>query len=751
MIKKLPFVLLSILLMLTSSALAEEVTINFDDDYQTLFPTLPGVSSGTGAEAVTDGDFTEVTTSTAINGVTVTVSVAEEGKTANRIWNASPRLRMYSGTFTVTGTNITKIVFSAPSKFNMTASVGTIEGKTWTGDKTNEVIFTVAGNTQMKNIVVTLGEGGGEVTPPTPEVELITVAKALEIIDGLEDGAKTDKEYQVKGFVVTVDEISTAYGNATFDIADSKGGSPVLKFFRGKGFGEADITNENLLKVDDEVVVQGKLQKYVKNDVTTPEVAQGGKIISINGKTSDGDTPVSDVEKAANIAAFKAVESGKLVELTLTNAQVLYVNNYNDTKELFIRDASGAADLYNLGIDAEAGQVLNGTIIGKRGVRSGFTFALLKADNTNPSTVTVGAKQNVEPAAIASLDEATYDAYGCELVKITSVKVSADGKKAMAGGDELALYDRFQTGLLSGLDEETEYDITGLIYDGGETYGTELVVTALTKAGGGEIIENPATPVANIAALLALESPSANLELTLTNAKVLFNDGNYIYVRENGKAVCFYKVEAVKELFKNNAIINGVIDVDYEVYKLLPEVKANKNTNAEDLAVEESEEAAEPVQTTLAEVATGANVCDLVTLTANLIRETTYKEDGETVSDTKYYLQDGDTKLIVVNNNKNLKKLADDGVETIVVTGIVNTNNNAYQVKLTKNAVDSNAVVKGDANGDGKVDITDVTYIIDKINGNTTADFVEEAADADGSGTVDITDVTLVIDIINKQ
>ena len=694
MMKQLRFAFLSMLMLFCGTAMAEDVTINFDDDYATLFPTLPGVScaanADAGVEASTAGDFTETLTSTAVGGVTVTVSVADEGKTTlNRIWNASPRLRMYSGTFTVKGTDITKIVFNAPSKFNMTAATGTIDGKTWTGDKTNEVVFTVAGNTQMKSITVTLGEGG-EVTPPTPPTtEQITVAKALEIIDGLpETGGKTTDEYQVKGFVVTVTEINTTYGNATFTMADEKGGSPVLTFFRGKGFNGADVTNTELLKEGDEVVVQGLLQKYVKNNETTPEVAQGGKIISINGKTSD-DTPV-EITKVANIAAFKALADGTVAELTLTNAIVTYKNVNGSNIDLFIRDNSGAAmDLFSLDINAEAGDVLNGTIIGTRGANAGFTYAMKKNAQTNAATVTVSGKQDVVPSEISSLDEATYDAYGCDLVKITSVKVSADGKKAMAGGDELALYDRFQTKLLSGLDENKDYDITGIIYDGGATYGTELVVTAVTLAGGGEIVDDPATPVASIEALLALESPSSNLELTLTDAKVLFNDGNNIYMRENGKALCFFKIDGLKDVAKNNAVVNGKIEVDYEVYQLMPEVKSNKNTKLDGLTIAESEDEAAPVETTLAEVAAGKHVCDLVTLSANLVREIEYKEDGETVNTTTYYLVDGETKLVVVNNGKGLNKLADDAVEKVTVTGIVNTSKNGYQVKLIKQAQDT--------------------------------------------------------------
>ena len=121
-------------------------------------------------------------------------------------------------------------------------------------------------------------------TPSTPEIQEINVAKALEIINALENGATTSDQYKVKGFIVAISEISTSYGNATFTIADAKGGSTVVTAFRCKGFNNEKIADENLIKVDDEVVVQGKLQKYVKNDVVTPEISSC-YFVSINGTT----------------------------------------------------------------------------------------------------------------------------------------------------------------------------------------------------------------------------------------------------------------------------------------------------------------------------------------------------------------------------------------------------------------------------------------------------------------------------------
>ena len=57
--------------------------------------------------------------------------------------------------------------------------------------------------------------------------------------------------------------------------------------------------------------------------------------------------------------------------------------------------------------------------------------------------------------------------------------------------------------------------------------------------------------------------------------------------------------------------------------------------------------------------------------------------------------------------------------------------------------------IKGDVNGDDEVNITDITYIIDKINNMPAANFNEMAADLNGDGEINITDVTLLLDIIN--
>ena len=95
--KKLLRYSLSVIFAFVASVSFAQTTFDFDKDYKTLFPGLPGVSS----EESNEGDFNEATTCT-VDGIAVTVSAKEEGNSnANRIWTSSARLRMYSGTLTI--------------------------------------------------------------------------------------------------------------------------------------------------------------------------------------------------------------------------------------------------------------------------------------------------------------------------------------------------------------------------------------------------------------------------------------------------------------------------------------------------------------------------------------------------------------------------------------------------------------------------------------------------------------------------
>ena len=150
----LRYALIAVLAFICNVSFAQTV-FNFDKDYKTLFPNLKGVSSNTSHE----GDFKEATTCT-VDGIKVTISKKASGSNENRIWSSSPRLRMYSGTMTIEapeGKKISGISFTL-GKWDTgnKSDVGTLTNKgVWKGDA-NKVVITIAGNTQLKSLTVTL-------------------------------------------------------------------------------------------------------------------------------------------------------------------------------------------------------------------------------------------------------------------------------------------------------------------------------------------------------------------------------------------------------------------------------------------------------------------------------------------------------------------------------------------------------------------------------------------------------------------
>ncbi len=75
---------------------------------------------------------------------------------------------------------------------------------------------------------------------------------------------------------------------------------------------------------------------------------------------------------------------------------------------------------------------------------------------------------------------------------------------------------------------------------------------------------------------------------------------------------------------------------------------------------------------------------------------------------------------------------------------------NVYQVtapwKDFQNIVEENVGVVGDVNGDGTVNVSDVTALVNMILGVIPKD--EQCADVDGNGTVNVSDVTALVNII---
>lgn len=83
--------------------------------------------------------------------------------------------------------------------------------------------------------------------------------EAKEKVNGLADKEVTAESYYVFGSITNIKEVSTSYGNATFTISSD---DVDLVVFRGYYLNHAKFTSSNQIKLGDDVVVYGTLQRY---------------------------------------------------------------------------------------------------------------------------------------------------------------------------------------------------------------------------------------------------------------------------------------------------------------------------------------------------------------------------------------------------------------------------------------------------------------------------------------------------------
>jgi len=556
------------------------------------------------------------------------------GGNDGKYYNAGAGIRVYGGgTMTISAKSgtLTKIGITFDGSYKPeTADVvdgGTYDPTTgiWTGNAST-VVFTRpsgSGHWRVKKIA-TNGDVEDVTTPTegqTPETA-ITVTRALELINALEDGASTDFSYYVKGVCTSVKSITTT--NAQFYMGDDVNATATVQTYGLKGLGNKDIVNTNFVTTGDQVVVKGVLQKYKNNGTgeITPEVSSG-YVYSVNGKTED-DThnPEDDITNGTQ-------------DNPMTVAEALgYISKFSagfiTTKQYYVKGSVTAITEIN---------TENGNATFNMGDLVCFRMKGLENKSITDENY---IKQNDEVIVLA---------------KLQSYKKDDTVTPELSSGYIYSLNGNTQEG---GGGSTTEYSNVGSI--------ERLIGSNLTE----------------------------NINLQLTNAKVVFNDGNSIYVREGNSALCFYKVEGTKEAFVNNAVINGTIAVNYTLYKdKMPQATNNTQSNVNGLSIVESEEEAVGHQTWIGGV--DQFMCDLVQLGGKLGKQ--FKDDGTTI-DYYYLYDDSGNTVVLVNNSKGLNKV-DEGTE-LWITGVVNVNSSGVtQIKLTKNvdAAGIHAVTTDTLNG----------------------------------------------------
>ncbi len=244
------------------------------------------------------------------------------------------------------------------------------------------------------------GDKGSSVDNP------YTIAEALAAINALADNGYSDAEVYVKGKVVKVTTNQTnfdKFGNLNYLISEDGTESNTITVYSGDGLNGEKFSGIDALTAGDEVIVYGKLQKYVKNDKVTPEIAKGNYLVSLKKASGNGgdDTPTTGATKISVANFIAAAESTEVwYQLTGTIKNLKAGDQYGNFD---LEDETGSVYVYGV-LSEKGGEkkkfqelvtakgIENGkkiTIIGNRGSYTNKTTNETKIEVTNAYFVSV--------------------------------------------------------------------------------------------------------------------------------------------------------------------------------------------------------------------------------------------------------------------------------------------------------------------------------------------------------------------------
>ena len=449
---------------------------------------------------------------------------------------------------------------------------------------------------------------------------------------------------------------------------------------------------------------------YYTTDGTDPKSSATKKTYSdpitisetttIKAVAEDGDGNLSSVVSktftksytCSNIADVKKLSAKEAFNLTLTNAQVLYVNG---TADMFIQDATGAIDLFASGLSYKAGDILNGTLEGTYEPYNNMP----EIKNVKNAEIT-SATGTVTPTPM-TVAEALDAANACKLAKFENVTISKDGDNyyIVDGSNSLQLYDKYGTGFAATLtDLSKKYTITAMVIPFYKDGADKLIEALPIENFTGTVVNKDYT----VATLQELTDDIKGINLTISNnAKVVYIDGNNVFVRDGENAVMFYSAAALKEKVGINSKISGTITADYDNYYGIHEIKLTDDSNLDALTITPDENTElDPITVTVDDLLALKHVCDLVKIegvTASM----------ETVGSTNtYYAKKDGKQFIVTNTPKNFSDTAkgEEGTtatDEFTIVGVFNTiKSNVPSIKCDKTNTINTGIndIKAEAN-----------------------------------------------------
>ena len=312
----------------------------------------------------------EIETSVGVEGKDFEVKVAYKGNGAffdiaddAKSWINYVETKYVAGKATIFEQNPAD---TAVFKFNVAPNTGdsrkgTITFSSYSGKNSTEIAYTV------KQDAFKLPKGKN---PNDPFTVAEAIAKCQEI------GGTSDGEiYYAKGKISSIKEISTSYGNGTFNISADGTDNNALTCYRSFFLDNQKFTDENQIAVGDEVIVCGKLVNYTdKNGVVTPEFSGNVYIYSLT-KGSGAAAEGADGSKIVTVADFIAAPESNDVWYQLTGT----INNLKDG------DAYGNFDLE----DTTGSVYVYGVLSEKGGAKKQFQDLVAAKGIKNGSKITI--------------------------------------------------------------------------------------------------------------------------------------------------------------------------------------------------------------------------------------------------------------------------------------------------------------------------------------------------------------------------
>lgn len=294
-----------------------EFTLSFQSNRKTLAVAVTNATLGTVTASGNNYTY-PITVAAGTESITITFSEGKDNarlddiklfqgegkKAAGLSWGTASRsvtIGSESNNFpTLTNDNNLDVTYSSSDE-----AVATIDAQgniTLVAQGTTNISAAFAGNDnyEAQTVTYTLTVSGGSPSDGgdtgvdisnTPETAY-TVAKANELIAA---GCDENTKVYVKGTIVSVYQISTSYGNATYYISDDGTTTGQLTVYRGYGLNGNKFTSEDEIRDGDEVIVYGKLTNYNG----TYEIATGSQIYSLNGKRGDTSVDISNTPETA--------------------------------------------------------------------------------------------------------------------------------------------------------------------------------------------------------------------------------------------------------------------------------------------------------------------------------------------------------------------------------------------------------------------------------------------------------------------